>query len=228
MANVLDATLYQATLSNDIKAAKNALNNGANPNATDFNWDYSTALIESCKNGNKDICLLLISNKANPNLMDKYDNCPIHYACLNGHSDIAEILVQNGVNVNRTGYCGSSPLHYACSKKRGNRKVICKLISMNADLNGKDNHGWTPLMVLAENCLTGIMRKLIDAGADKHIKNIDGNTAEDVLGVCCPDKLKNFKNYIGKEERAIKRVQEKRLKKEDSKQSVCTGFEFDL
>ena len=45
MANVLDATLYQATLHNDIKAVEDALNKRANPNANDFNWDQSTALI---------------------------------------------------------------------------------------------------------------------------------------------------------------------------------------
>ena len=178
MANVLDATLYQATLHNDIKAVEDALNKRANPNANDFNWDQSTALIESCKNGNKDICLLLISNGANLNLGDIYDNHPIHYACLNGHSDIAEILVQNGANVNIKGYYGRTPLHYACSKKRGNRKVIRKLISIGADVNARDGWDWTPLMVLAENCLTGIMRELIDAGADKSIRNNKGNTAK--------------------------------------------------
>lgn len=224
MANVLDATLYQATLHNDIKAVEDALNKGANPNANDFNWDQSTALIESCKNGNKDICLLLISNGANPNLMDKYDNHPIHYACLNGHSDIAEILVKKGANVNIIGYYRHTPLHYACSKKRGNRKVISKLISMGVDVNRKDHNDWTPLMVLAENCLTGIMRELIDAGADKSIRNKNNNTAEDILGCCCPDKLDGIKNYIGK----IERAEEKRLKKEDRRQATKTGFEFDI
>ena len=224
MANVLDATLYQATLHNDIKAVEDALNKGANPNANDFNWDQSTALIESCKNGNKDIFLLLISNGANPNLMDKYDNHPIHYACLNGHSDIAEILVKKGANVNIIGYYRHTPLHYACSKKRGNRKVISKLISMGVDVNRKDHNDWTPLMVLAENCLTGIMRELIDAGADKSIRNKNNNTAEDILGCCCPDKLDGIKNYIGK----IERAEEKRLKKEDRRQATKTGFEFDI
>lgn len=228
MANVLDATLYQATLHNDIKAVEDALNKGANPNANDFNWDQSTALIESCKNGNKDICLLLISNGANLNLGDIYDNHPIHYACLNGHSDIAEILVQNGANVNIKGYYGRTPLHYACSKKRGNRKVIRKLISMGADVNCMDHSGWTPLMVLTENCLTDIMKELIDAGADKTIKYKNNNTAEDILGCCCPDKLDGIKNYIGKAERAWNRAEEKRLKKEDRRQATKTGFEFDI
>ena len=228
MANVLDATLYQATLHNDIKAVEDALNKRANPNANDFNWDQSTALIESCKNGNKDICLLLISNGANLNLGDIYDNHPIHYACLNGHSDIAEILVQNGANVNIKGYYGRTPLHYACSKKRGNRKVIRKLISMGADVNCMDHSGWTPLMVLAENCLTDIMKELIDAGADKTIKYKNNNTAEDILGCCCPDKLDGIKNYIGKAERARNRAEEKRLKKEDRRQATKTGFEFDI
>ncbi|MDD4431399.1 MAG: ankyrin repeat domain-containing protein [Bacteroidales bacterium] len=228
MANVLDATLYKATLHNDIKAVEDALNKGANPNANDFNWNQSTALIEACKNGNKDICLLLISKGAQIGLMDKYDNHPIHYACLNGHSDIAEILVQNGADVNIIGYCRHTPLHYACSKKRGNRKVIRKLISMGADVNRMGHDGWTPLMVLAENCLTGTMKELIDAGADKTIKNKKNNTAEDILGCCCPDKLEVIKNYIRKTERVWNRAQEKRLKKEDQKQDTKTGFEFDI
>ena len=228
MANVLDATLYKATLHNDIKAVEDALNKGANPNANDFNWNQSTALIEACKNGNKDICLLLISKGAQIGLMDKYDNHPIHYACLNGHSDIAEILVQNGADVNIIGYCRHTPLHYACSKKRGNRKVIRKLISMGADVNRMGHDGWTPLMVLAENCLTGTMKELIDAGADKTIKYKNNNTAEDILGCCCPDKLDGIKNYIGKAERARNRAEEKRLKKEDRRQATKTGFEFDI
>ena len=228
MANVLDATLYKATLHNDIKAVEDALNKGANPNANDFNWNQSTALIEACKNGNKDICLLLISKGARIDLMDKYDNHPIHYACLNGHSDIAEILVQNGADVNIIGYCRHTPLHYACSKKRGNRKVIRKLISMGADVNRMGHDGWTPLMVLAENCLTGIMRELIDAGADKSIRNNKGNTAKDILGAYCPDKVDDFEKYISKKDRAIIRAREKILKREDSLRSVATGIDFDI
>ena len=215
MANVLDATLYQATLHNDIKAVEDALNKRANPNANDFNWDQSTALIESCKNGNKDICLLLISNGANLNLGDIYDNHPIHYACLNGHSDIAEILVKKGANVNIIGYYRHTPLHYACSKKRGNRKVIRKLISMEADVNRMDSSGWTPLMVLAENCLTGTMKELIDAGADKSIRNNKGNTAKDILRAYCSDKVDDFEKYISKKNRAIIRARKKTLKRED-------------
>ena len=228
MANVLDATLYKATLHNDIKAVEDALNKGANPNANDFNWNQSTALIEACKNGNKDICLLLISKGAQIGLMDKYDNHPIHYACLNGHSDIAEILVQNGADVNIIGYCRHTPLHYACSKKRGNRKVIRKLISMGADVNRMGHDGWTPLMVLAENCLTGTMKELIDAGADKTINNKKNNTAEDILGCCCPDKVDDFEKYISKKDRAIIRAREKILKREDSLRSVATGIDFDI
>lgn len=228
MANVLDATLYKATLHNDIKAVEDALNKGANPNANDFNWNQSTALIEACKNGNKDICLLLISKGAQIGLMDKYDNHPIHYACLNGHSDIAEILVQNGADVNIIGYCRHTPLHYACSKKRGNRKVIRKLISMGADVNRMGHDGWTPLMVLAENCLTGTMKELIDAGADKTINNKKNNTAEDILGCCCPDKLEVIKNYISKKNRAIIRARKKTLKREDSGKIGRNTPDFDI
>ena len=228
MANVLDATLYKATLHNDIKAVEDALNKGANPNANDFNWNKSSALIEACKNGNKDICLLLIKKRKKIGLMDKYDNHPIHYACLNGHSDIAEILVQNGADVNIIGYCRHTPLHYACSKKRGNRKVIRKLISMGADVNRMGHDGWTPLMVLAENCLTGTMKELIDAGADKTIKNKNNNTAKDILGCYCPDKVDDFEKYISKKNRAIIRARKKTLKREDSVKIGRNVPDFDI
>jgi len=81
-ANVSEMALYLATKkNNDIKTVEDALNKGANVNANDFTWNQSTALIESCKNGKKDICLLLIDKGARIDLMDKYDNHPIHYAC---------------------------------------------------------------------------------------------------------------------------------------------------
>ena len=81
MANNIKTSLYQAIKNNDIKAVEDALNMGANVDSRDFYWDQSTALIEACKNGNKDICRLLIDKGARIDLMDKYDNHPIHYAC---------------------------------------------------------------------------------------------------------------------------------------------------
>ncbi len=228
MANNIKTSLYQAIKNNDIKAVEDALKMGADVNSSDFRWDQGTALTEACKNGNKDICRLLIDKGAQIGSMDKYDNHPIHYACLNGHSDIAEILVQNGENVNIIGHSRRTPLHCACSKKQGNRNVIRKLISIGADVNARDGWDWTPLMVLAENCLTGIMEELIDAGADKSIKNRNGNTAKDILGAYCPDKVDDFEKYISKKARASIRARKKILKREDFGKSSGNVPDFDI
>ena len=53
MANVLDATLYKATLHNDIKAVENALNKGANSNANDFTGIRVPHLLNHAKTGKR-------------------------------------------------------------------------------------------------------------------------------------------------------------------------------
>ena len=46
-----------------------------------------------------------------------------------------------------------------------------------ADINARDNYGWTALIYAAINGYTEIARLLLSAGADVNIKANDGNTA---------------------------------------------------
>ena len=42
---------------------------------------------------------LLSKSGSNPNIKDRFDETPLHYAAVNGHRDIVEFLASNGADV---------------------------------------------------------------------------------------------------------------------------------
>lgn len=60
-----------------------------------------------------------------------------------------------------------------------NLPALNELISAKANVNAKNNRGYTPLMVAAINGYTDIVKALLKAGVNKTIKR-SGRTAEDM------------------------------------------------
>ena len=69
---------------------------------------------------------------------------------------------------------GRSQLHDAVIDHRGGRVV--ELLAAGADVNRKDNAGWTPLHFAAQEQLVEIASTLIEAGAEVDSKDKCGNT----------------------------------------------------
>jgi len=65
-------------------------------------------------------------------------------------------------------------LHFSCMK--GHLEITEALIHANADVNVKDNRGWTPLHCCCDKGHNDITKALIHANADVNIKNNDGRT----------------------------------------------------
>ncbi len=59
----------------------------------------------------------------------------------------------------------------------GQEEIVKLLILYGADLNAKNNQGWTPLMWAAECGGANIVRILLNHGADALVKDRDGDTA---------------------------------------------------
>ena len=54
---------------------------------------------------------------------------------------------------------------------------VWQLIQAGADVNAKNEYGWTPLMIAAIENTPEVLKVLIEAGADVNAKNKDGVTA---------------------------------------------------
>jgi ankyrin repeat protein len=92
---------------------------------------------------------------------------PLQYAASFGYSELVEMLLYTGkVNVNRqTGESGTTPLFLAV--KSGSEETVRVLLSdKSTDPNLKTSWGRPPSHCAAQNGYAGILRQLLDAGAE--------------------------------------------------------------
>jgi ankyrin repeat protein len=94
-----------------------------------------------------------------------------------GHADVVRTLVEAGANVHITESSGVNLLHWAAITNRAS--VIPILARAGVSLNAIDDQGFTPLMYAATVDVgeTGTLQALLDAGADRRIRNDQGRTA---------------------------------------------------
>lgn len=127
-----------------------------------------------------DPCVLaeLIADSVDVNARNKHGNSLLHYACRLESIDPTNALLAAGADVNAQNKDGITPLHCACAKD--SVKIVDALIAAGAYVNVGDKYENMPLHFA---CWTGgnmrIVQKLLEAGADHSIKNIDGKFPRD-------------------------------------------------
>ena len=97
---------------------------------------------------------------------------------LNGNYNASLMLslINDGANVNSQDPTGRSPIHQAAINN--DLATIKRLLEKHhADIEAKDNSGYTPLMLAACYGDIAIVNYLIEHGADKTIKDTDGEDA---------------------------------------------------
>ena len=144
-------------------------NNGFNFNATDDN--------------NKNVLLNFIELVTCNDREELLFYAPI----MEKEKEIAEIItfLSKKCGVNSRNYYNETSLHIACKSIFDYTKIIEPLIKCGADVNAKDNYGWTPIFKCGNS--PEMVQMLIDAGTDLSVKDIKGKTYLDR----CEEAIKN-------------------------------------
>ena len=118
------------------------------------------------RSGNLEIAQMLLEHGADPNARPSthvgLDS--LHLALKRSHSGLAQLLLKHGADPNSRGVDGQTPLHV--SSRLGHQKVARELLKLEVDINSRDNQGRTPLQVALENCSEGVVRLLLEHGAE--------------------------------------------------------------
>jgi ankyrin repeat protein len=121
---------------------------------------------------------------ADVNVTDPRGRTALFISLLWQPTKLALFLLDNGINKDHQDYNGQTALHEACNNMREDAVVL--LITAGADLNLKNDNGYTPLHHAAFPMLFGsitaekhmrILQALVEAGADVNAKGNDGRTA---------------------------------------------------
>lgn len=158
-----------------------------------INSDRNKSLFcQACKKETitSDMLSTLLKNGADVFFCDEKGHDGFYYACLNyeGNS-LLENICAKGVNIDKQYDEGETILNIISQRKHWNTNAKATwrwLIKKNANVNIKNNKGYTPLMNSVDHNWTfsdelEMARALVSAGADTNIKANDGETVMTIM-----------------------------------------------
>jgi len=146
--------LMKAAEEGEADIIKLLIASGANVNA--YNDYGDTALIYAVRANKIESVKVLLDAGANPNLSNKGGVSAVTIAANNGYKEISQLFVKSG-KVEDT---------LLTASLRGDVKAVKEFIKKGANVNEKDNNGFTILMLTARQNNPEIIKLLLDAGAD--------------------------------------------------------------
>ena len=132
--------------------------------------DGSTALAWASYHDELETAELLIRAGADASAANEYGVTPLTLACTNRSAAMVGKLLTAGADPNIAQWTGETPL-MTCSNA-GSVEAVKLLLTAGADANAKENElGQTALMWAAAEQHPGIVRELVNHGADVHARS---------------------------------------------------------
>lgn len=170
--------LLEFAREDNTKALETLLNLGVDVN--NQNENGVTALHNACRHGKIKAVYLLLSRGAKVDLATKDGNSkPLDYARIGGYHKIVELLQAKELQKQQSSSSSTrhepTALHKAIVK--GDVEAVQKLVVAKADLNFKDENGYTPVMTACIKHCHKALKILIDNKADLNLRDMNGCTA---------------------------------------------------
>ncbi|KAK7290661.1 hypothetical protein RIF29_05239 [Crotalaria pallida] len=159
--------------------------------------DGNTALHLAVEEHRRDCAKLLLANGARTNIRNAREgNTPLHIAAETGDESMVKLLLHKGANKDVRNKLSKTPYDVAAENghkhifdalrfgddlcvaaRKGEVRMIQKLIEGGAAINGRDQHGWTALHRASFKGRIDAVRALLEKGIDVDAKDEDGYTA---------------------------------------------------
>ena len=118
----------------------------------------------------------------NFDLVDNTGKSAIVYAAARGDTEIVTRLLDNGIDPNIRYGNDLTVLMWAAGfsddvPENEGEQTVKILLNRGAQVNKRDNRGWTALTISAQRGHLGVVELLLAAGANRHLQAKDGKTA---------------------------------------------------
>jgi ankyrin repeat protein len=144
----------------------------------------NTPLHFAAENGNLEAVQILLERDADVNSQNGHKSTPLLLASELGHPDVVQLLLDHNADLSVSDADGDSPLH--CAAIGGQLEVARILLKLDVEANSRNEEGSTPLH-LASKCReeeedgsAGVVRLLLEYGADVQARDHSGKTASEV------------------------------------------------
>ncbi|XP_028039256.1 transient receptor potential channel pyrexia-like [Bombyx mandarina] len=156
-----------------------------------------TALHLAASRGYVECVELLLSEGAKANTKNYRGFTALHLAARLSSIDCVEVLLRDGnADPNAEDYDKRSPLHAAITRSERACDIIELLVNWGAQVNKKDEYGYSAIHLAAMDGLTQCVETLIFLGADVTSKSKKGHTALSVIARKTPKSLAILKHNL--------------------------------
>ena len=185
-AKSINNAFFCACDASDIDVVRYLISKGADVNAVDED-DGSLAIDTAIRRNDIPLTKLLIENGFNVNTMHpEYHDLPLLYlACRPHRADLIKLLLDSGADPN-IHYNGGNTLllelvRDTCEKRADYTDLIIIFLNHGANVNGAhERSGETPLMIAGAAANIGLVKLLLEYGADVTQVNIEGKSVLDM------------------------------------------------
>ena len=116
---------------------------------------------------------ILLSYSADPDLIDENNRSPLSYTW---GGTVCKLLLDAGADVNiRDSSFQLTALHHLCHGPNATVECVESLVAAGLDVNVRDIHNETPLLVAVFKHHTAVVEKLIELGANVNSENLPSN-----------------------------------------------------
>jgi ankyrin repeat protein len=142
-----DDQLFSAVVVGDVRAAAEAIEQGANVNA--IGAMKRTPLFAAAFCDRPELMKLLLEKGGKHDVIDSNGMPPLHAAVLVGGAETAKALLANGANINGKDASGRTALHLAAATNQ--MPMVELLLAGKPNTTVRDKHGVTAAALAADN-----------------------------------------------------------------------------